>query len=74
MAKVKTVDGNLVEEETSLGVDVIDAILAPVRAFTNEEGTFYSGRVLGMASLGYGIGGLIAGHKFGHQIPILNSL
>lgn len=74
MAKVKTVDGNLVEEETSLGTDVVDAVLAPVRAFMSEEGTYYSGRVVGMASIGYGIGGLIAGHKFGHKIPLLNSL
>lgn len=74
MAKVKNVDGNLVEEETSLGTDVMDALLAPIRAFSSEEDTFYSSRVVGMASLGYGIGGLIAGHKFGHKIPLLNSL
>lgn len=73
MAKVtKSVSGDTVtftEDETTLIDDVLDAALAPIKLLSADENTFYSGRTLGLASAGYGLGGYALGARKPDIIP-----
>lgn len=79
MARIKkTVDtagvATYTEEETSIGTDFIDGLMGPFGFFAKEEDTFYSRRTLAIATLGYGLTGIVVGNKVGDRIPILNRI
>jgi hypothetical protein len=72
MAKItKANDGTLAEVETTFIDDAISAVLSPLKITEAAPTEFYAPRVAAMAALGYGIGGVVVGDKFGDSIPLL---
>jgi hypothetical protein len=49
----------------------VSAVVAPLKVFETEPTEFVSPRVAGMAALGFGIGGIMVGDKFGDSISFL---
>lgn len=72
MAKVTmAADGTATQTETTIIEDVVDAALAPVKLLSSSDNVYYSGRTLGLASIGYGLGGYAVGARFPSVIPLI---
>lgn len=71
-----TVEGvdTYAEEGTTLFESIVNGATMPLKAVTAEDGKFYSSKDAGIAALGWGIGGLVLGHKYGASIPLINKL
>lgn len=76
MAKItKTSDGaggfTYTEVETTLVDDMVAAVVSPFKVLETEPTEFHSPRVAAYAALGYGIGGVMVGDRWGDSIPLL---
>jgi hypothetical protein len=72
MVKItKANDGTLVEVEITFIDDVISVVLFPLKIIEVAPIEFYALCVVAMVALGYGIGGVVVGDKFGDFIPLL---
>jgi hypothetical protein len=72
MAKItKGTDGTFTEVETTLVDDLMSALASPLKVLEGEPTEFVSPRVAAFAAIGYGLGGVMVGDRWGDSIPVL---
>lgn len=63
-------DGTFTKEEGTLTNGLIDAVMAPINVMSAEK-KYVSVQTAGLSALGYGLGGIFVGDRYGHKIPVI---